>query len=110
MLKRLSIASTYVLFTRECQNESQKHNEVIVQFSGLLQSFSCIFSITTGAINRFFRPWMKADWIFYRTTLGRSFKAAVDTAQNLCTRVSYTICTLISRYCASQMKCTLQTI
>ncbi|XP_011307511.1 cytochrome P450 4C1 [Fopius arisanus] len=44
-------------------------------------------TISTYALNRVFRPWLKPDWIYYMTEKGKKFKAAIETTHKRCTHV-----------------------
>ncbi|XP_063975450.1 cytochrome P450 4C1-like [Diachasmimorpha longicaudata] len=43
--------------------------------------------ISKNVVNRMMRPWLKLDWIYYRTKGGKQFKAAIETTHRRSTQV-----------------------
>ncbi|XP_015118985.1 cytochrome P450 4C1 [Diachasma alloeum] len=43
--------------------------------------------ISTDAVDRMMRPWLKLDWIYYHTEMGKQYKAAIETTHRKCTHV-----------------------
>ncbi|XP_011307498.1 cytochrome P450 4C1 [Fopius arisanus] len=43
--------------------------------------------LSMQAVNRMVRPWLKFDWIYYRTEMGKKFRAAIEITQTRCTHV-----------------------